>query len=325
MQKVADQVRVNIQLSNAQTDSHLWADIYDRKLTDIFGVESEIAKRVAESLQAKISGREQQELAVKPTSNLEAYDAYLRGLAFEARGYWWSLNLEWEAARFYRRAVELDPNFAVAWARLSTNALIYFNNTDTGAVARRDAARGALENAQKLAPNSPQTLLALGYYQYWVLRDYEHATTTFSRVRKMLLNSSEAPKALALIARLEGHWDESIAHFEQSLALDPRNVELLTGAADTYAMLRRFPAALKLYERALDIAPNDLGVTATKASMYQAQGNLEEAASLLSQITAQTPIVEAVTIKCNQLRLERNYAEAVRLLQARLAQFHLCV
>ena len=85
VQKAADQVRVNVQLINAQTDSHLWADTYDRKLTDIFGVESEIAKRIAESLQAKLTGREEQALAVKPTNNPEAYDAYLRGLAFEAR------------------------------------------------------------------------------------------------------------------------------------------------------------------------------------------------------------------------------------------------
>src|SRR5262249_29215765 len=90
VQKAADQVRVNVQLINAQTDSHLWADTYNRKLTDIFGVESEIAKRIAESLQAKLSGREVQALAVKPTNNPEAYDAYLRGLAFEGRNYFTS-------------------------------------------------------------------------------------------------------------------------------------------------------------------------------------------------------------------------------------------
>ena len=118
VQKAADQVRVNVQLVNAQTDSHLWADTYDRKLTDILGVESEIAKRIAESLQAKLTGREEQALAVKPTNNPEAYDAYLRGLAFEARSY--SLpGPSDEAVGFYERAVQLDPNFAVAWARLS--------------------------------------------------------------------------------------------------------------------------------------------------------------------------------------------------------------
>ena len=179
-----------------------------------------------------------------------------------------------------------------------------------------------MENAQKLEPNSPETLLALGYYQYWVLRDYGPAKTTFERVSKMLPGSSEVPMALGRIARREGHWDQSIAYFEQALALDPRNVELLIDAAGTYGMLRQFPAALKLYDRALDITPNDPDVMASKASIYQAQGNLQEAARFLSEINEQTPSEDTFETKITQLRLERNYGEAVRLLQARLAQFH---
>ena len=196
VQKAADQVRVNVQLINAQTDSHLWADTYDRKLTDIFGVESEIAKGIAESLQAKLTGREEQALAVKPTNNPEAYDAYLRGLAFEARSAF-SIDPYGKAIGFYERAVQLDPNFALAWARLSrADALLYFREAGDTTAARRDAAKSALENAQKLQPNSPETLLALGYYQYWVLRDYELAKTTFDRVSKILPGSSEVPCAL---------------------------------------------------------------------------------------------------------------------------------
>jgi non-specific serine/threonine protein kinase len=173
VQKVADQVRVNVQLINAQTDSHLWADIYDRKVTDIFAVESEIAKAIATSLQATLSGREEQALAAKPTNNPEAYDAYLRGLAFEARySSSYSPDQLREAAAFYERAVQLDPDFALAWARLSrANGRIYFNCDDTTCIARREAAKRALENAQKLEPNSPETMLALGYYQYSVLVD----------------------------------------------------------------------------------------------------------------------------------------------------------
>ena len=209
VQKAADQVRVNVQLVNAQTDFHLWADTYDRKLTDIFGVESEIAKGIAEALQAKLTGREEQALSDKPTNNPEAYDAYLRGLAFEARSYASQFSdLARKAIGFYEQAVQLDPNFAIAWARLSrADAVLYFNRDDTTPAARGDAAKRALENAQKLEPNSPETLLALGYYQYWVLRDYGLAKTTFERVSKMLPGSSEAPRALALVARREGHWD----------------------------------------------------------------------------------------------------------------------
>ena len=321
VQKAADQVRVNVQLINAQTDSHLWAETYDRKLTDFFGVESEIAKGIAEVLQAKLSGREEQALAVKPTNNPEAYDAYLRGLAFEGRSSY-SINLLVKAIGFYERAVELDPNFALGWARLSrADALLYFTGTDPTA-ARRDAAKSALENAQRLEPNSSETQLALGYYQFWVLRDYQLAKTTFKRVQKMLPGSSDVLYGLGLVTRRQGHWDQSVAYSEQALALDPRNVELVDETASTYVMLRQFPAALKLYDRALDIVPNDPDLMASKASIYQAEGNLEEAAKFLPEINGQTPAGKAFVTKFTQLRLERNLREAIRLLQARQAQFH---
>ena len=320
VQKAGDTVRVSVNLIQAASDSHLWADTYDRKLTDILGVESEIAKAIAEQLQAKLTGREEQALAVKPTNNPEAYDAYLRGLAFEARGGFFDAATK-TAIDSYERAVQIDPDFALAWAQLSRiNAQLYFSADKTA--TRRDAAKSALENAQRLQPNSPETLLALGYYQYWALRDYGLAKTTFERVSKMLPSSSEAPRALGLIARREGHWDQSIAYQEQALGLDPRNVELLNDTAGTYTTLRQFPKALKLFHRALDILPSDPSQLAAKAVVYQAEGNLEQAGKLLSEITAQTPFEFVFLIKITQLRLERNYTEAVRLLQARQAQFH---
>jgi serine/threonine protein kinase/Flp pilus assembly protein TadD len=328
VQKAADQVRVNVQLINAQTDSHLWADTYDRNFTDILGVESEIAKGIAAALQAKLTGREEQALAVKPTDIPEAYDAYLRGLAFDARSavagsYGYPRDLAGKTIGFYERAVELDPNFAIAWARLSrADAYVYFNRGEAAAVARGEAAKRALENAQKLEPNSPETLLALGYYQYRVLRDYGLAKNTFARVSKMLPGTTEVLKALGYITRREGHWDESTACFEQALILDPRNAEVLMDAAETYGMLRQFPAALRLYDRALDITPNDPDVMAAKALIYQAQGNLRGAARLLSEINEQAPNENTFFTKILQLRLERNYGEAIRLLQARLAQFN---
>jgi len=322
VQKVADQVRVNVQLVNARTDAHLWAETYDRKLTEVFGVESEIAKAIAESLQAKLTGSEQRALAVKPTNNLEAYDAYLRGLAFQSR----SGNpneLFREAKGFYERAVQLDPTFATAWARLSRmDAYFYFNRSDISTAGRGDEAKRSLENAQKLEPTSPETLLALGYYQYWVLLDYGAARTTFESVSKMLPGSSEALIALGLVTRRVGNWDQSVAYWEQALTLDPRNVELLDFASGTYAMLRQFPTALKLRDRALDITPNDPDLMVAKATIYQAQGNLQEAARFLSGVNEQVPNEHAFAIKITQLRLERNYGEAVRLLQTRLAQFH---
>ena len=228
-----------------------------------------------------------------------------------------------EATGFYERAVQLDPNFALAWARLSrVDSYLYASRMDDPHFAARgDGAKRALENAQKLVPNSPETLLALGYYQYWVLRDYGPGGITFERVSKMLPGSSEAPYALGLVTRRQGSWDESIAYFEQALALDPRNVELVTSVAWTYTMLRQFRAALKLYDRALDITPNDPDLMAAKASIYQARGDLEQAAKFLSDIDAKAPS-QPFRIKITQLTLERHVGDAVRLLQARQAQFH---
>jgi TolB-like protein/Tfp pilus assembly protein PilF len=318
VQKAGDQVRVNVQLIQADSEAHLWADTYDRKLVDIFSVESEVAKAIAEALQAKLTGGEQRALAVKPTNNSEAYDAYLRGLAFEARTSSPD-NLE-KAVGFYERSVQLDPAFALAWARLSrVNAQTYFGGLDTTA-ARRDATERALNTALKLQPTSPETLLAQAYYQYWVLRDYELAKGTFGRVRELLPGSSDVPAALALIARRQGHWDGSVAYWEQTLALDPRNTEWLANAAETYAMLRQFPAALKTYDRLLDIVPNDPDIVAAEAKIYQAEGNLTQAGKLLIGVNAQTPSLNAFLTKMNQLFLERHFDEAIRLIHNRLTE-----
>ena len=318
VQKAGDQVRVNVHLVNVQTGSQLWAEIYDRKLSDIFSVETEIAKGIADSLQAKLTGREEQALAAKPTKNPQAYDAYLRGLVFEARSNY-SSDALFKAIEFYDLAVRLDPNFALAWARLSgVHALLYSNRRDTTA-ARRDAAKQALENAHKLQPNAPETLLFTGYYQYWVLHDYGMAKATFGRVSKMLPGNSEVLYALAAIARSEGHWDESIAYWDRGLVLNPRNTALLTEVAFTYAAIRQFSKAEELYDRALTIVPDELSLKALKASIYQAEGNLQEAAKLLVQVNVQTNSNVAVRIKFTQLRLERNF-EGMQFAQAREAQ-----
>jgi TolB-like protein/Tfp pilus assembly protein PilF len=318
VQKVANQVRVNAQLINAPTDSHLWAESYDRELTDVFGVESEIAKGIAESLQAKLTTHEEQALTAKPTNNAEAYDTYLRGVAFQAR-VGQSIHLAVKTIGYFERAVQLDPNFALAWARLSrAHAYLYFQRVDG---ARPDVAKDALEHAQILQPNSPETLLALGYYQYWVQRDYALAKATFQQVNKLSPGSTEVAWALSAVNRRLGNWDESLAAAEAGLARDPRNGELLTTSAWTYALLRQFPLASKRYDQATDIIANDPDLMSLKAGIYLAQGNLDQASKLLSEVTEQTPFDNAFLVKATELRLERNYTEAVRLLQARLAQF----
>jgi TolB-like protein/class 3 adenylate cyclase/cytochrome c-type biogenesis protein CcmH/NrfG len=324
IQKVGDQVRVNVQLINAKNDSHIWAEIYDRRLTDIFGVESEIAKAIAESLQAKLSGSEEQALVVKPTNNSEAYDAYLRGLVEEeeitrSTRLPPASSLE-RAIQFYERSVQLDPEFAAAWSRLSrAHAQMYFGGHDVTAT-RRGAAERTLSTAQKLQPNAPETILAQAYFQYRVLRDYEAAKTTFGRARKMLPGSSEVPAALALITRRQGHWDESIACWEQSLALDPLNSQSLVESGATYRMLRQFQAALNTYDRALNIRPNDPVLITCKAELYQAEGDLEQARKLLAGLATKALTGRGTEPRVNQLVLERHYDVAILLLQASLIE-----
>src|SRR5205085_3504823 len=316
VRKAGEQVRVNVQLINAQNDAHVWADTYDRKLIDIFAVESEIAESIAKELQAKLTGHEQEALALKPTSNPEAYDAYLRGLAAESESLLSVYPLQ-KAISFYKRAVHLDANFAIAWARLSRMySILYASFGD-----RLGDAKGALGRAQALQPEAPETLLALAFYQNYELREYQHARETFLRVAKLLPGNSEIPASLASIARREGQWDKVTDYSEQALVLDPRNPELLVRVAFNYGDQRQFEIARSFLDRALQIRPDDVEIKAAKAAMYQAQANLTEADKYLAEVNALTPSYEAVGAKVTQLRLERKNDAAVQMLKTRLARF----
>jgi TolB-like protein/Tfp pilus assembly protein PilF len=315
VQKSADQVRVNVQLINARTDSHIWADTYDRKLIDIFVIESEIAKAVADALQAKLTGSEEQALAVKPTNNAEAYDAYLRGLALEARSSYSPVNIQ-KTIGFYERAVKLDSAFALAWCKLCRmDGLSYYYEVDA-TEARRDAAEQALHNAQKLQPNAPETLLAQAYYERDVLGNDELAKATFIRAGTLLPGNSEVHHALAMVLRRQGRWAESVAQWEQALVLDPRDVNKLRGTAETYSAQRQFQAALKILDRALDIMPNDPDLLASEAQIYQSEGDLKRAGKLLRGVNLQTPSTNTFQIKITQLILEQRYGEAIEFLRS---------
>ena len=191
VQKSGDAVRVNVQLINAATDAHLWADTFDRKLTDIFSVESEVAKTIADQLQAKLTGEEEQRIAAKPTDNLEAYDAYLRGLAFTLKAANTPANLM-GAQRYFREAVRLDPRFALGWARLSyTDARGYITANLEPTAALREEARQAAETALTLQPNLGEALYGKGYYYYGCLKDYDTAVRYIEQARKHLPIAAE--------------------------------------------------------------------------------------------------------------------------------------
>src|SRR6266403_951933 len=228
VQRSGDAVRVNVQLIKAATDSNLWADTFDRKLTDIFSVESEIAKAVADQLQAKLTGREEQAVNAKPTDNPEAYDAYLRGVACTLRSFSTRPNAI-AAQQYFKQAVRLDPKLALAWALLSSvDSLNYLTNGLQPTLALCDEARQGAETALKLQPNLGEANLAKGQYYYACLKDYDTAVRYFELARPLLPNSSLIPESLALVARRRGQWDRSEAYFNEAERLDPRSVPLLT-------------------------------------------------------------------------------------------------
>jgi TolB-like protein/Flp pilus assembly protein TadD len=318
VQKVGHAVHVNVQLIRASNDEHIWAESYNRKLDDVFGVEGEVAGAIAEQLNAKLSGSEKQELAAKPTNNSEAYDAYLRGLAFFESPDLLQTDFQ-SAVESFETAVRLDANFALAWARLSNTHSNLFFNFDSSAV-RREAAHRTLDNALRLLPDALETQLAEAYYYYFVERDYGHARQIFEQIRQRSPNNSEAPRALALIARRQGRWDESLARFHEAIELDPRNLRALMWISDTYMALRQFPTALKFIDRALDIAPADKAAVGRKAAIFQAMGQLEQADAVLVKIRIDPNDGQSFGSLAGQLLLQHRYPAAIALLQSWLAQ-----
>ena len=211
-------MRVNVQLIKAADDSHVWADSFDRKLTDIFSVESEVAKAIAEQLQAKLTGKEEQVIAAKPTDNPEAYDAYLRGLAYSLKPANTTAN-SLNAQKYLREAVRLDPKFALAWALLSSvDSLGYLTTTLQRTVALREEARQAAETALSLRPDLGEALLAKGYYHYGCLKDYDTAIRYFEQARQLLPNDSRIPESLAYVTRRRGQWERSESVLQRSRA-----------------------------------------------------------------------------------------------------------
>jgi serine/threonine-protein kinase len=307
-------------LVDTETGSQLWGETYDRKLTDIFGVESEIAKRVAESLQAKLTSREKQALAARSTNNPQAYDAYLRGLAYTLKPAITVANTV-GARKHLREAVALDPRFALCWALLSyVDAMSYvtlFNLEPTNAL--REEARQAAETALTLQPGLGEAMLAKGIYHYAFLKDYDTAVSYFERARSLLPNDSRIPAVLAYVARRRGEWDRSDAYFNEAERLDPRNVFILTQYAQSDIARHNFSLALGKLDYILDIAPGDVDTLALKAGVAQAEGDLERASRILDGLHPTADQSGALETQVYQAILKRQPAPMIRRLTEILA------
>jgi serine/threonine protein kinase/TolB-like protein/Flp pilus assembly protein TadD len=279
VQKAADQVRVNVQLINAQSDSHLWAESYDRKLTDVFNVESEIAKRIAESLQAKLSPAQANALAAMPTRDAEAYDLFLKGeyQEREAESTYKGETYD-RAASFYRQALARDPNFALAYAGLAYNRLYRHWYVSRLTSAQLEEVRSNVERALAIAPDSPEAHLAMGIFHYWGRHDFDTALREFDRAIELQPNNSDTISFRAAIYRRRGEWRQALAEFERAMELDPRAAWMSDGIGATYLPLRRWSEAEHWFKHALALDPHHLGVSYRLSQTYIASsGDIQRA------------------------------------------------
>jgi TolB-like protein/Tfp pilus assembly protein PilF len=262
VRKSGNRVRVNVQLINAENDEHLWSEVYDRDLTDVFAIQTDLAKKIADELHAKLSPTEKVLISRKPTENGEAYLAFVQAH---------NLHLQLEeypklkqAEELYERALQLDPNFALAASQLSKlHSWVYHSYEPTA--EHRQKSRGLAERALLLQSDLPEAHLAMGFSFYYLDRDYERARQEFAIAQKGLPNDSEVYLAIGAIQRRQGKWDESNANLEKAANLSPNETWPLQNLVLNYQMQRNYAAANETIERALKLAPTSFGLRSIKS------------------------------------------------------------
>jgi TolB-like protein/class 3 adenylate cyclase/Tfp pilus assembly protein PilF len=312
VQKVANAVHVNVQLIRAATAEHLWAESYNRKLDDVFGVEGEVASAIAEQLNAKLTGAEQKAVAEKPTQNAAAYDVYLRAVAIDTAV---TLDTTKRVADLYAEAVRIDPQFALAWARLAVaRSQLYFNGIDldnnSGA-----AVKEAADRAMSLQPELGEAWLAQGVYRYRVLRDFKGALQSYEEALRRLPNSAFVLQQMAHLERRLGQADVAQKHYQAAAQLDPRNIGILLTLADTFQSVRRYDEARAVLDRALEMAPGNEAALGVKALTFQEEGRLNEAAEILAKAPANSQDEALTFARAAQFYDERRFDAAIVQIQ----------
>jgi serine/threonine protein kinase/tetratricopeptide (TPR) repeat protein len=262
----ASRVRITPQLIRVSDDTHVWASRYERVIDDIFQVQTDIAEHVTEQLDINLLQAEREELHTAPTRNLEAYQAYLKGLYYERpRGF-----LEERdrlAVQMFQQAVELDPDFALAHAELAVaHAALYHYGFDHSE-ERRSMAAGAVEQAVRLRPDSPRVRLALGYYYYWCRRDYARAIEELTAAERGLPGNSEVLAATGFVRRRQGMWEAALKHFEKAVELNPMDTHFAIQLADTFLAVGRFSEAETQYDLSIRFLPDQFAAHVAKANL----------------------------------------------------------
>ena len=320
VQRAGGRVRVNAQLIDARTDAHIWGDQYDREIADVFAIENELAEQIVAQLKSKLSPREKAAIEEKPTSDLAAYDLYLRARDLIDGAVFTSGNELFEAIRLLDQALERDPSFGLAYYQLAhAHDQLYVRAIDR-TPERLKLAEAAIESLQRLRPDSGETHLALAKNLYWGHLDYDSARKEFALAHRLLPNDAQVLLLISYVDRRQGRWDESLKSMEKALSLDPRGPQtpfMLEQVSRTYDLLRRYPDAAASLDRAIALAPNNQNLQMRRAFVdVSASGELQSLKEILRPVVAarSSSAAEFAPQWFQLASYEHNWDEAARAL-----------
>ena len=318
VRRMGNRVRVNVQLINADNDEHIWAEDYDRDLTDVFAIQTDLAQKITSALQAKLSPSEKARIDRRPTQNPDAYLLFVQAHDYATRPDMFRDTLL-KAEQPFEQATKLDPNFAAAFAGLSMVESWMYHSWDP-LHARREKARAAANEALRLQPDLPEAHLALGFSYYYGDRDYGRALAEFEVAKRDLPNEAQAYMAIGAIQRRQGKWAESTANLKKAAELDPKSGSVLLNFAYNYMATRNFEAADKTFDRAIEAAPESFGSRALKGEVaIRWKGDVSVAEKELASVPPGIDPEGLVTLgRAGVLTLQRRFPEALQVIQ----QFH---
>src|SRR5438093_4150122 len=315
VRRIGNRVRVNVQLINANNDEHIWAEDYDRDLTDVFAIQTDLAQKIASALQAKLSPNEKARLDHRPTQNSDAYLLFVQARDYADRAEMFH-DTSLKAEPLFEQAIKLDPNFAAAFAGLSMVESWVYHNSDP-VPSRREKARLNANEALRLQPDLPEGHLALGFSYYYGERDYERALAEFDIARRGLPNESQAYLAIGSIQRRQGKWSESNANLEKAATLDPKNINVAINLCFSYVAQRNFETADKVIDRVIAASPQPFQPRALKGFMaVLSKGDLSAAEKVFSSVSPESDPNGLITwARAWILTLERKFPDALQALE----------